>query len=199
MRHEVILCVRSAHHEREESLSAGVPLKGPGSSRVLDALWCNLGLIFKHFFSILMATILLEKWLIPIMICFSDPHPLPRPCFRANRKTVANCTSQVRSAKSLSAGGRGPLKDNMEYLGHDYMLPWTALFHVYPVTNEVVVLIKIVQKNFNESWQRCYRKTTFWQNTDTERHMWDSGNCVISAEWRTQKLWSCFSFKFQKY
>ena len=110
MRHEVILCVRSAHHEREESLSAGVPLKGPGSSRVLDALWCNLGLIFKHFFSILMATILLEKWLIPIMICFSDPHPLPRPCFRANRKTVANCTSQVRSAKSLSAGGRGPLK-----------------------------------------------------------------------------------------
>ena len=38
MRHEVILCVRSAHHEREESLSAGVPLKGPGSSRVLDAL-----------------------------------------------------------------------------------------------------------------------------------------------------------------
>ena len=29
--------------------------------------------------------------------------------------------------------------------------------------------------------------------------MWDSINCAISAEWRTQKLWSCFNFKFQKY
>ena len=38
----------------------------------------------------------------------------------------------------------------MEYLQHDYMLTWTALnhlFNVYVVINEVVVLIKTVEKN----------------------------------------------------
>ena len=42
------------------------------------------------------------------------------------------------------------IKDNMENLQHDYMLTWTAfepLFYVYPVINEVVVLIKIFEKN----------------------------------------------------
>ena len=38
-----------AHHEREV-LSAGVQgPKGPGSTRVLGALWCNLSLIFEHY------------------------------------------------------------------------------------------------------------------------------------------------------
>ena len=42
-------CARSAHHEREV-LSAGVQgPKGPGSTRVLGALWCNLSLIFEHY------------------------------------------------------------------------------------------------------------------------------------------------------
>ena len=39
----------------------------------------------------------------------------------------------------------------MEYLQHDYKLIWTAfvpfIFYVYPVINEVLVLIKIVGKN----------------------------------------------------
>ena len=39
----------------------------------------------------------------------------------------------------------------MEYLQHDYILTRSAyepfLFYVYPVINEVVVLIKIVEKN----------------------------------------------------
>ena len=44
-------CARSAHHEREV-LSAGVQgPKGPGSTRVLGALWCNLSLIFEHYYS----------------------------------------------------------------------------------------------------------------------------------------------------
>ena len=48
--------------------------------------------------------------------------------------------------------------------------------------------------------QRCYRESTYCQSTDTERHMWDSINCIISAEWWTQKLWwSCFNFKLYKY
>ena len=41
-------------------------------------------------------------------------------------------------------------KDNIEYLQHDYMSTWTAFepfIYVYPVINEVVVLIKIVEKN----------------------------------------------------
>ena len=43
--------------------------------------------------------------------------------------------------------------------------------------------------------QRCYRESTCCQITDTERHtvcerhMWDSINCAINAEWRTQKIW----------
>ena len=42
-------CAQSAHHEREV-LSAGVQgPKGPGSTRVLGALWCNLSLIFEHY------------------------------------------------------------------------------------------------------------------------------------------------------
>ena len=38
---------------KREGLSAGVqgPLKGPGSTRVLGALWCNLSLIFEHYYS----------------------------------------------------------------------------------------------------------------------------------------------------
>jgi len=34
-----------------KSLTAGVqgPLKGPGSSGVLDAIWCNLSLVLEHF------------------------------------------------------------------------------------------------------------------------------------------------------
>ena len=40
----------------------------------------------------------------------------------------------------------------MEHLQHDYKLIWTAfvpfsLVHVYPVINEVLVIIKIVEKN----------------------------------------------------
>ena len=38
----------------------------------------------------------------------------------------------------------------MEYLQHDYKLIWTAFvpfIFVYPVINEVLVLIKIVEKN----------------------------------------------------
>ena len=35
--------------------------------------------------------------------------------------------------------------------------------------------------------QKCYRESTYCQSTDTERHMWDSINCAISAEWRTKK------------
>ena len=34
--------------------------------------------------------------------------------------------------------------------------------------------------------QRCYRESTYCKSTDTERHMWDSINCTISAEWQTQ-------------
>ena len=43
---ERYICARSA-----KSLAAGVqgPLKAPGSSGVLDALWCNLCLISEHF------------------------------------------------------------------------------------------------------------------------------------------------------
>ena len=42
-------CITSA---KREVLSAGVqgPLKGPGT-RVLGALWCNLSLIFEHYYS----------------------------------------------------------------------------------------------------------------------------------------------------
>ena len=41
------------------------------------------------------------------------------------------------------------IKDNMEYLQHDYklILPLYHLFYVYPVINEVLVLINIVEKN----------------------------------------------------
>ena len=42
-------CAQSAR----EVLSAGVqgPLKGPGSTQVLGALWCNLSLIFEQDYS----------------------------------------------------------------------------------------------------------------------------------------------------
>ena len=47
-----LLCAHCAQYEREAptSLTAGVqgPLKGHGSSEVLDALSCYLSLIFKH-------------------------------------------------------------------------------------------------------------------------------------------------------
>ena len=55
------ICARSGHHEHEARspyIAAGVqgPLKGPGSSGVIDALWCNLSLfwtiynLFETFF-----------------------------------------------------------------------------------------------------------------------------------------------------
>ena len=47
--------------------------------------------------------------------------------------------------------------------------------------------------------QRCCRKSRYCQSTDTERHMWDSINFSIFAEWRTQHFLSCFNFKFYKY
>ena len=42
--------VCEAHITSAKSLAAGVqgPLKGPGSSRVVEALWCYLSLIFYH-------------------------------------------------------------------------------------------------------------------------------------------------------
>ena len=42
--------VREADITSAKSLAAGVqgPLKGPGSSGVIDALWCNLSLILDH-------------------------------------------------------------------------------------------------------------------------------------------------------
>ena len=43
-----------------KSLTAGVqgPLKGPESSGILHALWCNLSLIFEHFCTKFMNNIL---------------------------------------------------------------------------------------------------------------------------------------------
>ena len=43
--------MREAHITSVTSLTAGVqgPLKGPGSSGILDAIWCNLSLVLEHF------------------------------------------------------------------------------------------------------------------------------------------------------
>ena len=61
-------------------------------------------------------------------------------------------------------------------------LPLNHLFYVFPVLNEVVVHIKIVEKIGKALiLQRCYRESTCCQSTYTERHMWDSVNCAISA------------------
>ena len=44
-------CGGARMHEREV-ISAGVQgPKGPGSTRILGALWCNLSLIFEHYYS----------------------------------------------------------------------------------------------------------------------------------------------------
>ena len=45
---------RTSQARSAKSLAAGVqgPLKGPGSSGVLDALWCNLSLILGAFYPI---------------------------------------------------------------------------------------------------------------------------------------------------
>ena len=95
-------------------------------------------------------------------------------------------------------------KDNMEYLQHDYILTWTAS------ESEPFILCLSGNKWSCGTYQKCrkewnallrqnsYRESTYCPNTDTERHMWDSINCAIFAEWRTQKLWSCFNFKFYK-
>ena len=42
---------RTSRARSAKSLAAGVqgPLKGPGSSGVIDALWCNLSLILDHY------------------------------------------------------------------------------------------------------------------------------------------------------
>ena len=46
-------------------------------------------------------------------------------------------------------------------------------FYLYPVVDEVVVLIKILENNeMLLTQQRCYRESTYCQSTDTERHMW---------------------------
>ena len=47
---------------------------------------------------------------------------------------------------------------------------WTIKFDVYPVINEVVVLIKIVEKNeIALIRQRCCRESTYCQSIDTEK------------------------------
>ena len=50
--HKIMRIVRFAHITSAKSLAAGVqgPLKGPGSSGVLDALWCNLSIILGAFY-----------------------------------------------------------------------------------------------------------------------------------------------------
>ena len=95
-------------------------------------------------------------------------------------------------------------KDNMECLQHNYILTWVAFkpFILCLSCNKwsCIVLIKIVEKNENAVIRpRCYRESTCCQSTYKERHVWDSINCAIFAEWRTQKLWSCFNFKLYKY
>ena len=47
-----LMCAKRTSRARSaKSLAAGVqgPLKGPGSSRVIDALWCYLSLIFDIY------------------------------------------------------------------------------------------------------------------------------------------------------
>ena len=86
------------------------------------------------------------------------------------------------------------LKDNMEYLQRDYILTWIAyepLILCLSCNKWSCGTYQNCWKEWNALiWQRCYRESTYCQSTDTQRHMWDSVNCVISAEWRTQKLWS---------
>ena len=51
-------------------------------------------------------------------------------------------------------------------------------FYVYPVINEVVVLIKFVEKNEMLKFHIDVTDNQHTiQSTDTERHMWDSVNC----------------------
>ena len=67
-----------AHITSTKSLAAGVqgPLKGPGSSRVVEALWCYLSLIFYrmttlnelHFNDKIMH-ILLNELLFKVCVC----------------------------------------------------------------------------------------------------------------------------------
>ena len=95
------------------------------------------------------------------------------------------------------------VKDNMEYLQHDYKLMWTA-FVPFVLCFFCNKWSSSTYQNCWKEWnalirQRCYRELIRCQSTDTERHMWDSNNRAISAEWQTQKLWSCFKFKFYKY
>ena len=94
------------------------------------------------------------------------------------------------------------LKDNMEYLQHDYILKWTAY--------EPLILWLSCKKwscgTYQDCWKewyalhstiRYYRESTYLQT--------QNGICgtVLTVqympEWQTQKLWSCFNFKFYKY
>ena len=85
------------------------------------------------------------------------------------------------------------------YLQHEVHLDMNCL-----CTVPLILCLSCNKLNCWKQWnalfrKRCYRESTYCQSTDTERHMWDSINCAISAEWRTQKLWPCWYFKFYKY
>ena len=119
------------------------------------------------------------------------------------QKIVHISTLFYQSLSIICSSSRKLFKGNEEYLQHDKILTLTPC--------EPLILCLSCSKwscgTYQNCWkewnavirQRCYRESTYFQSTDTERHMWDSINCTISAEWRTQKLWSCFNFKFYKY
>ena len=55
LRRQAMCAKRTSRARSAKSLAAGVqgPLKGPGSSRVLDALWCYISLILNHFTTVI--------------------------------------------------------------------------------------------------------------------------------------------------
>ena len=91
----------------------------------------------------------------------------------------------------------------MAYLQHDYVcwyeLPLRHLFYIYTVMNEVVVLFKIVEKNKMLQFDEDVTENQHAVKVLTQKGICGTVLTVISAEWRTQKLWSCFNFKFNIY
>ena len=94
--YKVMRNVRKAHITSAKSHAAGVQgtLKGPGSSGVLDALWCNLSLFWEHFIRQIYSLIFIINLL--LIFFFFYPTQLEREKIKLKREILENSPQSGR-------------------------------------------------------------------------------------------------------
>ena len=97
-------------------------------------------------------------------------------------------------------------KDNMEHLQHDYIVHvvmnclWTIFLYFFLSCNKWSCgAYQIVEKSVMLWFDKDVTEKQHAVKLLTQKGICGTVLTVISAEWRTQKLLSCFNFKFYKY